>query len=367
MFVRLAFCFGALLWAASAVGPAAAADLVWRRFSLPVTIDGVSHQLDTLMVTEAGEKRRPIALIAHGVPRDKSALHEVGPGGGMVKAEFFARNGYAAFIVMRRGYGESSGGYSESNGRCDNADYLAAGRETADDLRAALESIRRRTDVDPAVAVVAGQSGGGFGALALATAPPPGLRAVVNFAGGRGAMQDAVCAESRLLHAFSVFGGGAKVPSLWIYAANDKLFPRPLHEQFFAAYQTAGGRGVWAPAPAFGENGHGLSARRSGVPLWSGAAERFLADNQLPVTPGAARAVTARLDMPPPLRLSEKGLEGWRKYLDAPPFAVFTASPDGRHWGYASGKKSEEEARTRALELCKGACRVMEVYPLPGR
>jgi dienelactone hydrolase len=367
MFVRFAFCFGVLLWAAFGAAPSAAADLVWRRFLLPVEIDGAPHQLDTLMAAEAGEKRRPIALIAHGVPRDKSALHEVGPGGGIVKAEFFARNGYAAFIVMRRGYGESSGVFSEPNGRCDNADYLAAGRETADDLRAALAGIRRRADVDPAVAVIAGQSGGGFGALALAAAAPPGLRAVVNFAGGRGAMKDAVCAESRLLDAFSLYGGGAKVPSLWIYAANDKLFPRPLHEQFFAAYQTAGGRGVWAPAPAFGEDGHGLSARRSGVALWSGAAERFLADNHLPVKPGAGRAVTAALDAPPPVRLSEKGLEAWRKYLDAPRFAVFAASPDGRHWGYASGKKSQEDALNRALELCKGPCRAVAVNPLPGR
>ena len=47
----------------------------------------------------------------------------------------FARRGWAAAIVMRRGYGGSDGGWAETFGPCDNPNYIAAGKAGAADLR----------------------------------------------------------------------------------------------------------------------------------------------------------------------------------------------------------------------------------------
>lgn len=343
----------------------AAGELTWSQFMLPATIDGQPHQLDTLLVAPSGPGPFPVALIAHGVPRKLEDMPTSTPLAGAVRAEAFARNGYAAYVVMRRGFGRSTGAFSESNVGCDNADYQRAARGSAADLKAALQAIRQRPEADGSTMIVAGLSGGGFGGLALAADPPPGLRAVVNFAGGRGSREDKQCAEDRIIDAFAGFGRNGKLPSLWIYAENDKYFPPPLARRFFEAFTGAGGRGVWAPTPADGEDGHGMSSRRSGVELWLPAVERFLADNRLPVKRGAGMAAAAHLDAEPPLSLGNKGPEGWAKYLNAPPYSAFAASADGRFWGYATGRRSDDEAQRDALGFCKSDCRVIAVNGRP--
>jgi dienelactone hydrolase len=344
----------------------AAGDLTWSQFMLPATIDGQPHQLDTLLVAPNGPGPFPVALIAHGVPRKPEEMPTSSPFAGAVRAEAFARNGYAAYVVMRRGFGRSTGTFSESNVGCDNADYQRAARGSSADLKAALQAIRQRPEADGSTMIVAGLSGGGFGALALAAAdPPPGLRAVINFAGGRGSLEDKQCAKDRIIDAFAGFGRNGGLPSLWIYAENDKYFPPPLARRFFDAFTGAGGRGVWAPTPAEGEDGHGMSSRRSGVELWLPAVERFLANNRLPVKRGAGMAVAAHLDAEPPLSLGNKGPEGWAKYLNAPPYSAFAASADGRFWGYATGRRSDDEAQQAALGFCKSDCRVIAVNGRP--
>jgi hypothetical protein len=200
--------------------------------------------------------------------------------------------------------------------------------------------------------------------VALAADPPPGLRAVVSFAGGRGSTVDGMCSESRLADAFASFGRSAQVPSIWVYAENDTFFPPPVANRLFNAYQRAGGKAVWAPMPAFGDDGHALSVHRSGVPLWLPAVEKFLTANRLPVSPGAGMAVADYLDTRPPVRLGEKAMEGWRKYLDGAPFSAFAATADGAHWGWATGKSSPQEATAAALGYCKGDCRI---YAIDGR
>jgi hypothetical protein len=46
------------------------------------------------------------------------------PYGSYRQAVEFARRGFAALIVMRRGYGNSGGEYAENSGPCGNRDYL---------------------------------------------------------------------------------------------------------------------------------------------------------------------------------------------------------------------------------------------------
>lgn len=186
-------------------------------------------------------------------------------------------------IVMRRGYGDSGGNYAEST-ECDNADYVSVGRAGATDIRAAIEFLRRRPDVDPQRIVSVGLSAGGFSSVALAEDAPRGLVAVINFAGGRGSRRpDEVCAPERLIQAFSVFGKKSRVPMLWVYAQNDRFFSATLSKRFHSAFTGAGGVAEYVLHPAFDEDGHRLFAR--GIKLWTPVVDEFLRKQKLPALP----------------------------------------------------------------------------------
>ncbi|MFX8051628.1 hypothetical protein ABTK77_20055, partial [Acinetobacter baumannii] len=85
----------------------------------------------------------PLALLSHGSPRSfadratMSAHHYYG-----IALEY-ARRGFAALIVMRRGYGTSPGGRVDSVGGCANAAYLPAAAVSVADLRAAIDAMAR--------------------------------------------------------------------------------------------------------------------------------------------------------------------------------------------------------------------------------
>ena len=117
--------------------------------------------------------------------------------------------------------------------------------------------------------VVVGQSFGGAAAVAVAAKNPPGLRLVINFAGGGGGnpltRPGAPCSPERLSDLFAAYGRTARVPTLWVYTANDRYmgtYPR----EWFDAFRRAGGVGEFRAMPAFRTDGHQLFAR--GLPLW---------------------------------------------------------------------------------------------------
>ena len=67
---------------------------------------------------------------------------------------------------------------------------MIAANASAADLRAAVDAMNRRADVTTQGMIAAGVSAGGFASIALSADPPPGLAAVINFAGGRGSRAD---------------------------------------------------------------------------------------------------------------------------------------------------------------------------------
>ena len=198
--------------------------------------------------------------------------------------------------------------------------------------------------------IAVGVSAGGFATVALSADPPAGLVAAISFAGGRGSLEsDEVCQGSRLIEAFRVFGKHSRVPMLWVYAVNDHFFGPNLAQQFLAAFAAGGGIVDFIAAPAFGSDGHGLFSP-GGIPVWTGYVDAFLKDHNLAMRaeplPIAKPALTA------PANLSANGRKAFETYLIDAPHKAFALSQNG-HYGWQSGVRTTELARTGALKYCQ--------------
>src|SRR5262245_18715522 len=225
-----------LLLAVASVTPRSAAAADYHREELRIPMEAAGTRgLEAMLLRPAGTRRYPLALISHGTPREAMRREEMSPYRSYRQALEFARRGFAALVLMRRGYGDSGGQYAESSGPCERRDYLRSARASASDLRAAIEAMSNRTDVSTDGMIAVGVSAGGFASLALGADPPQGLAAVINFAGGRGSRADnEVCDEDALVRAFTTLGRTSRVPTLWIYAQNDKYFGPELARRMHA-------------------------------------------------------------------------------------------------------------------------------------
>jgi dienelactone hydrolase len=328
---------------------AARADSPFVLQPLHVLLGSDLGTLEALFVRPNEPGRYPLVLLAHGSPRAAADRPNMTPLAMLPQALEFARRGWAAVIVMRRGYGGSDGGWAETFGGCDNPNYTDAGYGGAADLKRTLEFVSHRPDVDPARMIAVGVSAGGFATVALTADPPPGLVAAISFAGGRGSQTaDQVCHAERLIEAFRAYGKRSRVPMLWVYAANDHFFSPSLAQQFKAAFVQGGGNVDFVAAPAFGEDGHGLFSP-AGIPVWTPYVEQFLRRQNLPLreapialpTPAAAA----------PKMLGTNGQRAFANFLIDAPHKAFAAAPDGS-FGYQTGQRTVEAARDAALRYC---------------
>jgi dienelactone hydrolase len=338
--------------------PALAQD--YRKELLRIPFAGAGPRgLEALLVRPADGRRYPLALISHGSPRDAEMRRQMTPGRYQMQAIEFARRGFAVLIVMRRGYGDSGENYVESSGPCSRRDYLRTAMASAEDLRAAVEAMRKRSDVSTDGMVAIGQSAGGFASVALAAKPPAGLAAVINFAGGRGSRaENDVCDQDNLVGAFGAMGRTARVPMLWVYSENDLFFWPELSKRFHAAFQASGGRAKFVMAPPFGRDGHSLFTPR-GASVWLPMVDAFLSEQNLglrtPLPPPSADA------LPPPPQLVGTGREAFKQFVLAGDHKAFALSTGGRY-GWRASMRNEREARVGALEACERGGESCNIY-----
>ena len=193
-----------------------------------------------------------------------------------------------------------------------------------------------------------GVSTGGFAQVALVAHPPVGLKAAIDFAGGRGGDgKGDLCNESGLVSAYKAFGKKARTPMLWIYSENDKWFPPPFAAKFEEAFKSGGGVDEFVHAPADGEDGHHFYGH---VAAWSGTAETFLRAHQLlAVDPPYAPPPVPKVD--PPALLAERDLNAWKTFLTMGPKKAFAMNAKGVY-GYAIGNFDQKLADEHALEFC---------------
>jgi dienelactone hydrolase len=341
--------------------------------ALLLALSGANAQpLEALLVRPSGSGRYPLILINHGSPRAANMRPDMEAATYIPIANEFARRGFAALIVMRRGYGSSGGNWAEAYGRCENPDYTKAGKAAAADLAAAIAHMSSRPTIDKSRIISIGVSAGGFATVALTADAPPGLVAGINFAGGRGSRDtDDVCEEDELVSAVGTFGRTSRVPMLWVYSQNDKFFGPALARKMRDAFKEGGGNVEFIAAPAFGTDGHRLFSPDS-ISAWTPYVDRFLAKlpTQPAATPSPAPTPSRETAAPKtasvaPSHLNARGKRAFESYLAAKTNKAFAASPDGS-FGWRTGRSTIEEAKKEALELCEENADDCEIISING-
>jgi dienelactone hydrolase len=341
-----------LIWiiALAALQPAAAENYYQEELRIPMAETG-PRGLEALLIRPAAPGRYPLALITHGTSSDAEKRYEWTPYVLYRQAIEFARRGFAALVVMRRGFGDSGGGYAERGGCCTIDTFLRAAKTSADDLHAAIAAMQHRADVTTQGMIAIGVSSGGFATLALTSDRPPGLAAAINFAGGlhRASLASGVRNgddEDALVNAFKVLGRNSRTPTLWIYSENDTFFTPDLAHRLLAAFTASGGHAQLIDAPVFGSDGHLLFLY--GIPIWTRMVDDFLREANL-----ESRDLLGAPALPalPPPQLGERGRAAFADYLASGQHKGFAVSPKGG-FGYFAGTRSPSKARTEALAVC---------------
>lgn len=333
-----------------------------REVAIPWALAG-HNGLDALLVYAELPGKHPLAVITHGSSRKAEEHAEVTPWQELPQAIWFARRGWVALVVVRRGYGISGGEQDTKHaGKCPVTDYEAAAEYGAEDLRVGIEYGRALPQVDAARVIAVGVSTGGLATVALTANAPPGLVAAISFAGGRGSKADHdVCNPGDLVNAFKDFGKHSRTPMLWLYAENDKFFWPELAQKFDEAFRSKGGRDQFVRAPAVGEDGHALFRH---VADWSATVDEFLKAQNLVTMEQPLPEITPP-NVAPPAGLSEQGLQAFESYLILGPHKAFATSQHS--FGFSTARRTVEEAREKAMENCRhatqdgAACTVVSV------
>jgi pimeloyl-ACP methyl ester carboxylesterase len=264
---------------ATAAGPTEDHD---QLVSIPVTdADGQTTQLHARVCRPAANGPSRLVIINHGSPANSAVrprmqlnhCNEEAP-------QWFLSRGYVVAFALRRGYGVTGGPWAETYGRCEDADYVRAGIETARDINAVIDSLTVLPFVRPDGAIVVGQSAGGWGTIAYDSLPHAKVAAFVVMAGGRGGhLHDEPnnnCHPERLAEAAGHFGATASTPMLWIYTQNDSFFAPDLARGLYQKFTSAGGKANFQQPGSFGSEGHHLFFAPGGLSVWGPLVEHYL-------------------------------------------------------------------------------------------
>jgi dienelactone hydrolase len=277
---RLAIVISVVLLASVSVpvlaAPAVTVESAAQEIVEVATATGPMMQVRVLR--PAGKGPFPLAIVNHGSPVDASQRPAMEVPTFPTASNWLLARGYAVALPLRRGYGQTGGPWVEGYGSCRNPDYYRAGLATADDIQSVMDFFRDRSDLERDRILLIGWSAGGWGSIATASRNPRGVFAVVNLAGGRGGNPAAGnCTAERLVAVAGRYGATARIPSAWLYSANDRFFGPDLSRAMFEAYVGAGGRAEYVSLPAFGEDGHRIFSAVDGRTLWQPPVEKFLA------------------------------------------------------------------------------------------
>jgi dienelactone hydrolase len=265
----------------------------------------------------------------------------------------FVRRGYAVIIPMRSGFAHSGGEYTDYG-----CNMTANGYLQANDIHAALDWARRQSWVDAEHVLIAGQSYGGLATMAAGAAELPGVRGLINFAGGLRSDDNSCAWQAGLEAAFTNYGAHSQLPSLWFYGQNDSYFRPALATRLHDLYVGAGGKAELVVYGPFKRDAHGTAGSRDGFSVWWPETRKFLESVGMPTEETVAIADEAppadskfaaldNVDAIPYLR--DGGREAYRAFLGKETPRAFAVSSSGA-WSWA--EEGEDPVR-RAMAACQ--------------
>jgi len=328
-----------------------------------------SIKLETTLYLPEGAGPFPLVIINHGKdpgnPRFQARSRYVDA------ARFFLLRGYAVMAPMRQGFSKSTGRYDDAG--C-NVERL--GRTQADDVVAALDYATKQPWADKTRIVVLGQSAGGWATLAFGTRDYPGVKGLINFAGG---VEQKQCIDwpQSLITAAGTYGKETHVPSLWFYGDNDHYFQPLIWKAMHDHYVATGTSAEVVDFGIFGSDSHIMFGAVDGDRIWQPKVDAFLREIDMPDQPQPefAQYAAPPLTVVPPATdfaaidavervpvQSASALNGYRGFLSyAFPraFAINAQGGWGSEWG-------GEDPLARALESCTqnshgGTCQLYAV------
>jgi dienelactone hydrolase len=241
------------------------------------------------VVRPVGDGPFPLLVMNHGVaidPKERSYFPVIEF---RAAALWFAKQGYVVVAPVRPGYGIAAieiperglfGLFFSGVGNCSDANFRDAGFAIASLDMWVIDYMSTQPFIKRDDVVVVGQSGGGWGAIALASQNPSSVRAIIGFEAGRGGHFNGKpnnnCAPDRLVEAATQFGRTARIPMLWIYTHNDSYFGPELSKRLASAFQSAGGNLEYHLLPDFGADGHFLIDSADAVRIWAPLVSEFL-------------------------------------------------------------------------------------------
>ena len=303
---------------------------------LPINSAGEAVQLETTIFKPPGAGPFPLLLMNHGKslgdPRRQQRDRFT------ALSREFVRRGYAVVVPMRKGFSKSSGSYREYG-----CDMTNNGQQQANDLQGALEYLVTKSWVDKSHILIGGQSYGGLATVAFGTRNFPGVRGLLNFAGGLRIDGGDCQWQAALVNAFADYGRRVKVPSLWFYGVNDSHFDPELAAQMFGAFIAGGGVGRLVTYGPFKKDAHVLSGSHDGVRIWWPETERFLQEVGMPSQVTVTLADEARpagtdfaelKNVSAVPYLQEQGREAYRAFLGKSLPRAFAIAASGA-WSWA--------------------------------
>ena len=231
-------------------------------------------ELETTLYKPDGEGPFPVAVINHGkAAGDPRFQGRYRPG---VAAQYFLQHGYAVVVPMRQGFSKSGGSYI--GGGCN---VESNGRVQAEDVRAVLDHVTQQSWADKTRMVVLGQSHGGWTTLAFGALNYPGVKGLVNFAGGL-RQENCIAWENNLAKGAGEYAKETRLPSLWFYGDNDSYFSTTTYRNMFEKYTTAGGQAKLVAFGVFGTDAHRMFGARDGASIWQPEVAQFLTSIGMP-------------------------------------------------------------------------------------
>jgi len=227
--------------------------------------------LEATLYRPAGSGPVPLAIVSHGADAGRNQLRTWSA---LTEAYWLRDKGFAVLVLMRRGRGKSEGINGEENFGRDHegglVDLSAGIAEAVEDLASAIAYGRKLPDVRPGPVLLVGQSRGGYLAIHYAGLRPGEVMGVVSFSGGWYPYAPVTTPD------FAKAGRGAtnKVPQLWLYADNDRLYDQAMIRGYYQAFVAAGGSARFELLHGVPGDGHLL---RLYPDRWRPIADQFLA------------------------------------------------------------------------------------------